>query len=263
MFRSILLADSDVDSRDRMYEILFSMGHKVECAPNGNEAIIRLQTERPYLLLIEQDLIPEGGLTTLEKIRNFDRQIKVVFLTKDEPGVDIETKAHRLGVSVVVKKDFSTHIMFKKILEILAETEEKVQENMYLDLGKILVVDDIPEVRVTLTTFLKMRGFDVKEAANGDHALMEIKAQKPKLVLLDERMTGMDGLMALKKIKELDSSIKVVMLTAIEDEDIIKEAERLGACDYITKPFDLEKLKALVLSLLIPEKYKHDDTVKE
>jgi two-component system response regulator (stage 0 sporulation protein F) len=258
MFRSILLAASDVESRDRMYEILFSMGHKVECAPNSNETLTRLQSERPHLLVLDENLTPEGGLKTLEKIRGFDREIKVVFLTKDEPGVDIEIKAHRLGVSVVVKKDFSTHIMFKKILEILAETQEKVQEDRYLDLGKILVVDDSPEMRVTLTTFLKIRGFDVKEAANGDQALMEIKIEKPKLVLLDERMPGMDGLMALKKIKELDSSIKVVMLTAIEDEDIIKEANRLGACDYITKPFDLEKLEALVLSILIPEKYKQD-----
>ena len=257
MFKNILLADSDVESRDRFYEILFSMGHKVECAPNANEAMARLQTERPHLLILEEDLAPEGGLKVLEKIREFDRQIKVVFLTKDEPDIEIETKAHRLGVSAVVKKDFSTHSMFKKILEILGQTEEKIQEDKYLGLGKILVVDDTSEMRVTLTTFLSMRGFDVKDAASAEQALMEIKMEKPKLVLLDQRMPGMDGLVALKKIKELDSSIKVVMLTAIQDEDILEEAKRLGACDYITKPFNLEELETLVLSILVPEKYKH------
>ena len=262
MCRDILLADSDVESRDRLYEMLFSMGYKVECAPNSDETLIRLQSERPYLLILEQDLIPKGGLKALEKIREFDREMKVVLLTKKEPNIEIETKAHRLGVSVVVKKDFANHIMFKKILEILRETDEKTPEDKYIALGKILVVDDMPEVRVTLTTFLKMRGFNVKDAASGDQALLEIKIEKPKLVLLDERMPGIDGLVALKEIKDLDSTIKVVMLTAIQNEDIIEEANRLGACDYITKPFDLEKLEALVLSILIPEKYKQDDMIK-
>jgi two-component system response regulator (stage 0 sporulation protein F) len=262
MFRSVLVADSDVESRDRFYEILFSMGHKVECVPNNNEALIRLQAERPYLLILEENLPLEGGLKTLEKIREFDREMKVVFLTKGEPDVEIETKAHRLGVTAVIKKDFSAHFMFKKILEILRQTEERTQDNKYLGLGKILVVDDNQEMRVTLTTFLVMKGFDVKDAANADQALLEMKVEKPFLVLLDERMPGMDGLVALKKIKELDSAIKVVMLTAIQDRDVMEEAKKLGALDYITKPFDLEKLEALILSILIQEKYKHDDNAE-
>jgi len=256
MFKNILLADSDVESRDRFYEILFSMGHKVECAPNSNETLTQLQGERPHLLVLDENLTPDGGLKTLEKIRKFDKEIKVIFLTKNEPDTEIATKAHRLGVLEVLKKDFSSHIMFKKILGILGEVEEKIEEDKYADLGRILVVDDIAEMRITLGTFLKKKGFNVKEAANGEQALMEIKMQKPKIVLCDERMPGMDGLMVLKKIKELDKSIKVVMLTAIEDEDIIKEAKRLGACDYLTKPCNLTEVEALVLSLLMQEKYK-------
>lgn len=256
MFKSILVADSDVDSRERFYEILFSMGHKVECTPNSNETIVRLQAERPNLIILEEDLAPDGGLKTLKKIREFDREIKVVFLTKSDPSSEIETKTHHLGVSAVIRKDFSTHFMFKKIFEILSQAEEKTQENKYADLGEILVVDDISEMRVTLTTFLKLKGFNVKDAASGDQALMEIKMKKPELVLLDERMPGMDGLVALKKIKELDSSIKVAMLTVVQDEDVIEKAKNLGALDYIVKPFNFEKLEALILSILIQEKYK-------
>src|SRR4030042_382306 len=211
MFRNVLVADSDVESRDRFFEILSSMGHKVECVPNTNETIIRLQTERPYLLILSQDLVPDGGLGTLERIRKFDQEMKVVFLTKNDPDVEIATKAHRLGVSEVLKKDFSGHIMFKKILGILGKVEEKIEENKYADLGEILVVDDISEMRTTLWTFLKNKGFNVKEAANGEQALMEIKMEKPKIVLCDERMPGMDGLVVLKKIKEIDESINVVM----------------------------------------------------
>ena len=262
MFRSVLLADSSVESRDRLYEMLFSLGYKVECAPNANEALVRLQTERPYLLVLDENLVSAGWLKTMEEIRKFDRKMKVVLLTKDEPDAGIEAKARSLGVTTVVKKNFSTHIMLKGILEILSETEESLPEDRYADLGEVLIVDDTPEMRMTMTTYLQMRGFKVKDAANGDQALMEIKMRRPKLVLLDQRMTGMDGLVALKKIKELDSAIKVVMLTGVEDEDIINEAKRLGACDYLTKPCDLEKIEALILSILIPEKYARGDTQK-
>ena len=256
MFRNVLVADSDVDSRDRFFEILSSMGHKVECAPNTNETIIRLQTERPYLLILDQDLVPDGGLGTLERIRKFDQEMRVVFLTKNEPDVEVVTRAHRLGVSEVLKKDFSGHIMFKKILGILRETEEKMEENKYADLGRILVVDDNPEMRLVLAVFLKKKGFDVQEVINGEQALMEIKTRKPKIVLLDERMPGMDGLMVLRKIMELDKTIDVVMLTAIEDEDIVREARALGARDYLIKPCNLQEVEALILALLMREKYK-------
>ncbi|OGX17637.1 MAG: hypothetical protein A3K83_05520, partial [Omnitrophica WOR_2 bacterium RBG_13_44_8b] len=91
---------------------------------------------------------------------------------------------------------------------------------------------------------------------NGEQALMEIKMEKPKIVLCDERMPGMDGLVVLKKIKEIDESINVVMLTAVEDEGIIKEATALGACDYLTKPCNLQEVEALILSILMQAKYK-------
>jgi two-component system response regulator (stage 0 sporulation protein F) len=258
MLKSVLVADGNVEFRDGMYMILFSMGYKVECAPNGNEVLIRLQSARPDLLILDEKLESGGGIKALEKIREFDRQMKVVLLTKDEPGSEMEMRVRDLGVSAVLKKDFSTHIMLKKILEILGQTDDKDQKNKYSALGKIFVVDDNLEMRAMLTTFLSKRGFDVEDAVNGIEALSEIKIKKPKVVLLDERMRGMDGLMVLKKIKELDSSIKVVMMTVVVDEDILKGALKLGACDYLNKPFDLEKLEALVLSLLAPQKCEQD-----
>lgn len=256
MFKDVLVADSDVNSRDRFYEILSSMGHRVECAPNAKETMFQLQSERPHLLILNQDLTPEGGLKTLEQIRKFDKEMKVIFLTKDEPDAETAAKARGLGASEILKKDFSSHIMFRNILGILGKAEEKIEKEKHADLGRILVVDDNSELRVTLTTFLTKKGFNAKDVANGEQALMEIKIGKPKIVLLDERMPGMDGLMVLRKIKELDRSINVVMLTAVEDEDIIKEAKALGACDYLIKPCDLQGVEALILSILMKEKYK-------
>ena len=101
-----------------------------------------------------------------------------------------------------------------------------------------------------ISNFLSMKGYDVTTAASGEDALLQMKTQKPQLVLCDIRMPGIDGLMVIKKIMEIDPSIKVVMLTAIQDEDVVAEAFKEGAVDYLVKPCSLMKLDALVISIL-------------
>jgi len=251
MLKSVLVAGNDAETRSKFSEILFSIGHKVGCVPGGDEIFVRLQTEKPHLLILEQDLVPEANFTTLEKVIQFNKEIKIVFLTKDNPSTDTVSKIQSLGALGVLKKDFSSHFMFKVILEIIREPDEKIEENKYFNLGKLVVVDDTAAVRLPLKTFLKFRGLDVKDVAEGKQVLTEIKNERPKLILLDVRMPEMDGLMVLNKIKEFDNSIKVVMLSGIHDEEIIEEARKLGACDFIAKPFDFKKLEALVFSILI------------
>ena len=115
----------------------------------------------------------------------------------------------------------------------------------------ILVVDDEVEARNTIIDFLEMR-YECKfrEAKDGDEAVKFIKSSPCDVILLDIRMKGMDGLAALKHIKELDKSIKIIMVTALADQDKMHEAYKLGACDYITKPLILDYLEQTVLKNL-------------
>jgi len=115
---------------------------------------------------------------------------------------------------------------------------------------KLLVVDDENDICDFVKTFFKDRGFHVLTALNGEEALSIIKKDRPDLVLLDIKMKGMDGLAALKHIKELDRTIKIIMVTALEDQDKMHEAYKLGACDYITKPLILDYLEQAVLKNL-------------
>ena len=115
---------------------------------------------------------------------------------------------------------------------------------------KLLVVDDENDICDFVKTFFKDRGFHVFTALNGEEALSIAKKDRPDIVLLDIRMKGMDGLAALKHIKEFDRSIKIIMVTALEDQDKMHEAYKLGACDYITKPLILDYLEQTVLKNL-------------
>lgn len=86
-------------------------------------------------------------------------------------------------------------------------------------------------------------GYNTFQAANGKLALEIVKQESPDLVLLDMKIPGMDGLEILKHIKAIDPSIKVIMMTAYGELDMIKEATDLGALMHFTKPFDIDEMR--------------------
>jgi DNA-binding response OmpR family regulator len=120
---------------------------------------------------------------------------------------------------------------------------------------RILVVDDDPAVRELLKEYLELKGYVVITASTGAEAVTAVQEQRPRLILLDILMPGMDGLAILQRIRQIDPTVGVIMLTAVGDEEIAKEALRQGAYDYITKPVDLAYLELAVLAKLAHENY--------
>ncbi len=110
-------------------------------------------------------------------------------------------------------------------------------------MNKLLIVDDEIEICEFLKAFFEDRDFNVAVAHNGAKALEQLASFQPEVVLLDIQMPGMDGLQVLKKIKGLYPQVKVIMVTAVETQEKIEEAMRLGADNYITKPLSLEYLE--------------------
>ena len=102
---------------------------------------------------------------------------------------------------------------------------------------KILIVDDKVDSCDVLRDILTDDGYDTSASLSSRSALARIKKKKPDLVLLDIKMPGMDGIELLKRVKQRDKKIAVVMITAHADVDTAREAMKLGAFDYITKPY--------------------------
>ena len=107
---------------------------------------------------------------------------------------------------------------------------------------RILVVDDDKDLRFNLSSILKDEGYDVLAVGDGREALKAVQNNSPILVLLDIRLPEMDGMKILEKMKELNHNLAIIMLTAVTDVKDAVKAMRLGAYDYITKPFDNEEL---------------------
>lgn len=111
---------------------------------------------------------------------------------------------------------------------------------------KILVIDDEQNIRKMLTRVLSPEGFIVKEANNGLEALKRLQEENYSLVLLDLKMPGLNGIETLKEIRENDLNLPVIMMSAYGSIPEAVEAMKLGALDYLIKPFDIEELKIII-----------------
>ncbi|WP_420824135.1 response regulator [Thermoflavimicrobium daqui] len=116
---------------------------------------------------------------------------------------------------------------------------------------KVLVVDDQYGIRVLLKEVFSKDNLIVFQAANGKQALEIIRLERPDLILLDMKMPGMDGLELLRRLRRLDTKIKVIMMTAYGELDMVDEATKLGAIGHFTKPFDIDELRAAVIQQLV------------
>jgi two-component system KDP operon response regulator KdpE len=114
---------------------------------------------------------------------------------------------------------------------------------------RILLVDDEPDLRDAIRVYLEMQGYIVLQAADGEEAVAKVRTVLPDLVVLDVLMPRMDGLAALRAIRS-QSTIPVIMLTVKGEEDDKVQALRLGADDYVTKPFGQRELVARIESVL-------------
>jgi len=110
----------------------------------------------------------------------------------------------------------------------------------------ILIVDDDEVMQETLSDVLRKRGYEIFTVGSGNGALPMIEKNVIDLILLDMRLPDIDGLEVLKKIKEFDTEILVIMMTAYSDVQTAVSAMKSGAYDYINKPFELEELKLLI-----------------
>jgi two-component system response regulator (stage 0 sporulation protein F) len=116
-------------------------------------------------------------------------------------------------------------------------------------LAKLLIVDDEADVREFAANFFRKRKIEVSTAASGEEALELVSKSKPDLILLDVKMSGMDGIETLGQLKKQAQDIKVIMVTGKkpEEEEAFKRCKELGALAYVHKPLQLDELEKQVL----------------
>ena len=118
----------------------------------------------------------------------------------------------------------------------------------------VLIVDDEKNILLTLSQSLVVLQLETDTAMNGEEALAKLKKKEFGLILLDIRMPGMDGMEVLRKVREIRPDIGIIMISAYGTIELAVEAMKLGAVDFIQKPFSPEEVRALVSRVLDREK---------
>ncbi|MBX3300408.1 MAG: sigma-54-dependent Fis family transcriptional regulator [Acidobacteria bacterium] len=113
-------------------------------------------------------------------------------------------------------------------------------------MAKILIVDDEKSYRQVLTLLFETEGHSVRTAMNGREALEMLGEEQADIIVSDIKMPDMTGIEMLRAVRETDPDLGVVLMTAFASVETTREAFKLGADDYVTKPFDVEELKLIV-----------------
>lgn len=125
---------------------------------------------------------------------------------------------------------------------------------------RILVVDDELFVRELLLEFLSTQGYEVSLADSGEKAVQLIQIQPVDVVLLDLKMTGMDGIETLKQMKKIAPGALAIIMTGYPTIESSIEALRYGACNYVIKPFKLNDLNSSIENALREHKLKSESS---
>ena len=116
--------------------------------------------------------------------------------------------------------------------------------------ARVLVVDDEKSMRDLLSITLEKEGYDVLTAAGGEAAIEALRRDATDAVITDLRMPKVDGLQVLRAAKEISPDVAVIVITAVASTETAVEAMKLGAYDYITKPFKLDEVSLIVRNAL-------------
>src|SRR5437667_8822698 len=117
-------------------------------------------------------------------------------------------------------------------------------------MSKLLLIDDETDVQYSFQRIFDSPEIELTTASSGEEGLKLIPKVKPDLVLMDIRMGGIDGLETLRRIRQMDSKLLVILMTAYGTTQMAIEAMKRGAYDYLIKPFDVPKLKEIVFNAL-------------
>jgi len=127
--------------------------------------------------------------------------------------------------------------------------------------NKVLIVDDEKNIRLTLKKALSNADYEATTAVNGEDGLTKLKEEEIPVVLLDMKMPGMDGIQFLKEVKNIEIETKVIMITGYGSVETAVETLKLGAIDYLRKPFKPEEIISIVQDVF--ERYKVENSEKE
>ena len=228
-----MVVDDQAGIRLTLKGILSKKGYNVVVADSGLQAIAEARKTKFSLVFMDIKMPGISGVDAFIKIKEISPGTSVILMTAYAMEDEIR-RAIREGAYTIVYKPFD----MEKILTLIAEC-----------LGTralVLVVDDRIEDRSLLRTIMESKGYAVVTAESGEDCLRMILEKRFQVILLDIRLPGIDGLVTLREIKKTRPDTTVIMLTAMDNEELVKEAMANGSFAFMRKPFEIKELLSIV-----------------
>jgi DNA-binding response OmpR family regulator len=260
MSRRILVIEDDKQLRRVISKSLQFEGYDVIEAQDGLQGLEIFQTQPIDLVILDMIMPVKDGMETLMDLRVESPDLGIIAISGGDglgskPYLEMATA---FGASCVLPKPFGRHGLIRAVQKTIESTiESKEGGNM----STILIADDDENICHILEKFLRKEGHRVITARGGVEAL-EKMSEKPDILLLDIMMPDMQGFKVLDRVKEINPSPDVIMMTGLDEHTVGVESLRRGACEFITKPIDLTHLERII-DLKILDKAIETEATKE
>jgi DNA-binding response OmpR family regulator len=237
---AVVIAE-DEKLRESVRYNLFLEGFEVATASRGGAGLALVSTNPPEVVLLGCSDWAEIVAKLKQDVRT--RNIPAIVFTASETIGEVE-KALSLGADECIGKSFKAEMLGKIVREKLKKCQAQIKKAQKIKRIPMVVIDDDAGLRRVVEFNLTRDGFEVHGAEDGRSGIELVRKIKPKLVLLDIVMPGMDGLEVLSALKydAKTADIPVIMLTTESAIGTIDRAYEIGAVDYITKPIRGRKL---------------------
>jgi len=247
----VLIIDDSASLANFLKDVLAREGYAVHVASDGANGLLLFRSQKPDITLLGVHVRRGLGWETLDNLRREDSRSPIVVLGS-VASEEAEKKATAAGCRGFISKELGLEAFLHEVKKTVGAVLPVPGQQTAAFKGRILVTDDDAQIRTMLQRFLSTKGYEVLTAADGREAVAVVKKARPHLVLLDIDMPVMNGLEALKNIRQIDKEVAVMMITANNaDVTLAEQTIREGACDYITKPLNIQYLATTVMAKLI------------
>lgn len=229
---NVLVVEDEKSMGEILKVCLEEENYNASLAIDGQQAIESAKKIKFDLLLMDIKLPGMNGVETFRQIKKSSPGIKVIMMTAYIDD-NLIREAIREGVYATLYKPFEIEKMFYIIDEAI--------ENR-----TVLMVDDRAEDREIFKRLLEEENYRVTTADNGFTAINLIKEKGYSIVFIDIKMPDLDGVETLRRVKEINPNLSVVMTTGYSDEELVKECLKLFAHTCLYKPLDLKKILKII-----------------
>lgn len=240
----LLVVDDDKEFLAATAQALSRRGFDVSTAASGSAAADLVFREEYDIVVLDLRMPDLDGVGVFRRIKAIRPHLPVIILTGYGSATDA-IRAIQAGVTDYLVKPCDVEELAEHIRSAVGAKSAAGaggDESMPNEAIEVLLVDDDVELVEALSPVLRRRGMMVSTAAGGEEAIRVLKDSRVDVILLDLKMSGIDGLTALRRFKELLTDVEVIIMTGYPSAESALQAVRAGAGEYIMKPPDIDEL---------------------